>query len=101
MDNVAVQISGTQGTSFWGNYGGMVVGYRPVVDGVLRAEPVEYEVVEDLRTGAGDLGAINATFQKMQLGSGTLKVTILFEGKPVATQETSDELGIVSLTWNP
>jgi hypothetical protein len=94
---VAVRVAGTQGVDYSGSYG-TAQGQRSV-DGTLGGEPDEYDV--EARTGRFDFDVISATFQKRSAGVGTLRVEIVSEGEVVASQETTAEFGVASVTWSP
>jgi len=96
-DDVAVRVSGTPGIDYSGSYGA-TQGQR-TVDGILAAAPTEYDV--EAKTGRFEFDAISAVFQKRSPGAGSLLVEIIHEGEVVASQETSAEFGVASVTWSP
>src|SRR5829696_329411 len=96
-DDGAVRVSGTPGIDYSGSYGA-TQGQR-TVDGILAAAPTEYDV--EAKTGRFEFDAISAVFQKRSPGAGSLLVEIIHEGEVVASQETSAEFGVASVTWSP
>lgn len=96
-DDVVVRVWGTPGIDYSGSYGA-TQGQR-TVDGTLGAEPTEYDV--DAKTGRFEFDAISAVFQKKSPGAGSLLVQIMSKGEVVASQETSAEFGVASVTWSP
>lgn len=99
---VVVRVSGTQGTSYAGEYG--PTGKEPQrVKGTLSDEPADYEV-KNVEGGFFDtsLKPVSALFWKTRTADeGTLKVEILADGVIFAENETSVELGAVSATHVP
>ena len=95
--DVAVRVSGTQLVQYSGSYG-TAQGQRSV-DGILGSGPNEYDV--EARTGRFEFDVISATLQKRSPGGGTLRVEIPSKGKVVASQETTAEYGVASVSWSP
>jgi hypothetical protein len=92
--NVVVRVSGTQGTAYTGAYGPFTA--SKAVDGVLEAEPTDYEV-----KAADNAKGVFAVFRKTQpADEGTLRVEILANGEVVAQDETSEEFGVVNASWS-
>ena len=99
---VVVMVSGTQGTSYAGEYGPTDQEPQRVED-TLRAEPTDYEV-KNLEGGFFETGLkpVSVLFWKARpADEGTLKVEILADGVVSAEDETSAELGVVSVTYVP
>jgi hypothetical protein len=94
VENVVVRVSGTPGTAYSGSYG--TFQGAQAVDDTLRIEPADYEI----EGSVSDILA--AVFRKTQpADEGTLRVEILVEGKVVAEDETSEEIGVINVTWSP
>jgi hypothetical protein len=94
VENVAVRVSGTPGTAYSGSYG--TFQGAQAVDDTLGIEPADYEI----EGSASDILA--AVFRKTQpADEGTLKVEILVDGEVVAEDETSEEIGVINVTWSP
>jgi len=94
VENVALRVSGTPGTAYSGSYGTFKSAQS--VDDTLGVEPVDYEI----EGSVSDILAV--VFRKTQpADEGTLKVEILVDGEVVAEDETSEELGVVNVTWSP
>lgn len=96
-NEVAVRVLGTKGVEFSGSYG-TTQGQR-TVDGVLSGTSTRYEV--DADTGRFDFDVITASFQKRSPGPGRLKVEIESERETVASQETTAEFGVATVSWSP
>jgi hypothetical protein len=94
VENVVVRVSGTPGTVYSGSYG--TFQSAQTVDDTLGFEPADYEI----ENSVSDILA--AVFRKTQpADEGTLRVEILVEGKVVAEDETSEEIGVINVTWSP
>ena len=94
VENVVVRVSGTPGTAYSGSYG--TFQSAQTVDDALGVEPAAYEI----EGSVSDILA--AVFRKTQpADEGTLRVEILVEGKVVAEDETSEEIGVINVTWSP
>lgn len=96
-EEVLVRISGTQGVTYLGSYG-TAQGQR-TVDGTLGAQPDEFDV--EAETGTFEFDVVTANFQKRSQGPGALRVEIVSGGEVVASQETTAEFGLASVTWSP
>ena len=89
-----VRESGTPGTAYSGSYG--TFQSAQAVDDTLGIEPADYEI----EGSVSDILA--AVFRKTQpADEGTLRVEILVEGKVLAEDETSEEIGVINVTWSP
>ena len=94
VENVVVRVSGTPGTAYSGSYG--TFGSVQAVDGTLEGEPVDYTI----EGSVSDILAV--AFRKTQpADEGTLKVEILVDGEVVAEDETSEEIGVINVSWSP
>ena len=94
VENVVVRVSGTPGTAYSGSYG--TFQSAQTVDDTLGIEPAAYEI----EGSVSDILA--AVFRKTQpADEGTLRVEILVEGKVLAEDETSEEIGVINVTWSP
>jgi hypothetical protein len=94
VENVVVRVSGTPGTAYSGSYG--TFQSAQTVDDTLGVEPADYEI----EGSVSDILA--AVFRKTQpADEGTLRVEILVEGKVLAEDETSEEIGVINVTWSP
>jgi hypothetical protein len=94
VENVVVRVSGTPGTTYSGSYGTFQSAQS--VDDTLGVEPADYEI----EGSVSDILA--AVFRKSQpADEETLKVEILVDGEVVAEDETSEEIGVINVTWSP
>jgi hypothetical protein len=94
VENVVVRVSGTPGTAYSGSYG--TFQSAQAVDGALGVEPADYEI----EGSVSDILA--AVFRKTQpTDEGTLRVEILVDSEVVAEDETSEEIGVINVTWSP
>ncbi len=94
VENVAVRVSGTQGTTYSGSYGSFQSAQS--VNDTLGVEPADYEI----EGSVSDILAV--VFRKTQpADKETLKVEILVDGEVVAEDETSEEMGVINVTWSP
>ncbi len=94
VENVVVRVSGTLGTAYSGSYGSFQS--ARTVNDTLEVEPVVYEI----EGSVSDILAV--VFRKAQpTDEGTLRVEILVDGEVVAEDETSEEMGVVNVTWSP
>jgi hypothetical protein len=90
---VTLRVSGTPGTAYLGSYGSFQSAQS--VNDTLGAEPVDYEI------GGSVSDILAVVFRKTQPDDkGTLRVEILVDGEVVAEDETSEELGVVNVTWS-
>jgi hypothetical protein len=93
-ENVAVRVSGTPGSAYSGSYGSFQSAQG--VNDALSVEPVEYRI----EGSVSDILAV--VFRKTQpADEGILRVEILVNGEVVAEDETSEEMGVVNVTWSP
>ena len=93
IENVTLRVSGTPGTAYSGSYGSFQSAQS--VNDTLGAEPVDYEI------GGSISDILAVVFRKTQPDDeGTLRVEILVDGEVVAEDETSEELGVVNVTWS-
>ena len=93
VENVVLRVSGTPGTAYSGSYGSFQSAQS--VNDTLGVEPVAYEI------GGSDSDILAGVFRKTQpADEGTLRVKILLDGEVVAEDETSEELGVVNVTWS-
>ena len=94
IENVVVRVSGTPGTAYSGSYG--TFQSAQTVDDALGVEPAAYEI----EGSVSDILA--AVFRKTQpADEGTLRVEILVDSEVVAGDETSEEIGVINVTWSP
>jgi hypothetical protein len=94
VENVVVRVSGTPGTTYSGSYG--TFQSAQAVDDTVGVEPADYEI----EGSVSDILA--AVFRKTQSANEeTLKVEILVDGEVVAEDETSEEIGVINVTWSP
>ena len=94
VENVVVRVSGTPGTAYSGSYG--TFQSAQTVDDALGVEPAAYEI----EGSVSDILA--AVFRKTQpADEGTLRVEILVDSEVVAGDETSEEIGVINVTWSP
>jgi hypothetical protein len=94
VENVVVRVSGTPGTTYSGSYGTFQSAQS--VDDTLGVEPADYEIEGSI----SDILAV--VFRKSQpTDEETLKVEILVDGEVVAEDETSEEIGVINVTWSP
>ena len=94
VENVAVRVSGTPGTAYSGSYGSFQSAQS--VNDTLGVEPVVYGI----EGSVSDILAV--VFRKAQpTDEGTLRVEILVDGEVAAEDETSEEMGVVNVTWSP
>lgn len=93
IENVTLRVSGTPGTAYSGSYGSFQSAQS--VNDTLGAEPVDYEI------GGSISDILAVVFRKTQPDDeGTLRVEILVDSEVVAEDETSEELGVVNVTWS-
>lgn len=90
---IVIQVSGTDGIPFSGNYGDMEGGQS--VDGTV---PQSYET--DISQDIMDMDILTANFQKNGAG-GELTVEITRGDEVLASQTTTAEYGVVDVTWSP
>ena len=109
-----IRLSGTPGTSYSGTFG--PIGEAHSIEGTLREQYLDYEVEADIE----DLEGVYAVFEKPQPGDeGTLRVQLLSdqildgqllvereasaqqEYEVLADNETSEDLGVVEISWSP
>ena len=94
VENVVVRVSGTPGTAYSGSYG--TFQGAQAVDDTLRIEPAYYQI----EGSVSDILA--AVFRKTQpADEGALRVEILVDSEVVAEDETSEEIGVINVTWSP
>lgn len=92
---VVVRVSGTPGAAYSGSYG--TSGKMEQVEGVVEAQPAYY--VTAARRSSDDV--VDAKFQKLNLGTETLKAEILIDSEVVDQDETSSDFGAVEVSWRP
>lgn len=92
-DPIVIQVSGTDGISFSGNYGNTEGGQT--VDGTV---PQTYET--DISQDIMDMDILTASFQKTG-AQGELTIEITRGGEVLASQTTTAEYGVVDVTWSP
>jgi hypothetical protein len=94
VENVVVRVSGTPGTAYSGSYG--TFQGAQAVDDTLGIGPADYEI----EGSVSDILA--AVFRKTQpADEGSLRVEILVDREVVAEDETSEEIGVINVTWSP
>jgi hypothetical protein len=98
---VVVRVSSTPGTAYSGSYG--TFQSAQAVDDTLEIEPADYEIEPadyEIEGSVSDILA--AVFRKTQpADEGTLRVEILVDSEVVAEDETSEETGVINVTWSP
>jgi hypothetical protein len=90
-----VRVSGTPGAVYSGSYG--TSNRMEQAEGILEAQPAYY--VAAVRRNSGD--TVDAKFQKLNLGTETLKAEILIDSEVVDQEETSSDFGTVEVSWSP
>ena len=93
---VAVRVSGAEGTAYSGTYGS-IEGDLQTVDDTIGAEPTEYQV--EVEEGVAD--GVTAGFQKTQSGPGELNVEILADDEIIVESRTFAEFGAANADWFP
>ena len=93
---VAVRVSGAEGTAYSGTYGS-IEGDLQIVDDTIGADPTEYQV--EVEEGVAD--GVTAGFQKTQPGTGELNVEILADDEVIVESRTFAEFGAANADWFP
>ncbi len=93
---MAVRVSGAEGTAYSGTYGS-IEGDLQIVDDTIGAEPTEYQV--EVEEGVAD--GVTAGFQKTQPGTSELNVEIVADDEVIVESRTFAEFGAANADWFP